>query len=633
MSGGALRSSSISAPLEPVSDTASEDSFASFDGKTIRLTKAGDGAIGLDLSAEGRLAASAAEAIVAFERFLSERVPEEDAARWREALARSAARLEPYRIDLHVRQPSAEMRIYRHAATPQAVDGGISWTGVALDVTDLVRAQDPPAPREERTEKAAALLRARDRELQLVEEIAQLGHWTWSQDPSGQGSGGRSRYSPGAAAIFGVPPEALEVPDEDFLATFVHPEDREGWATADASLADAQSDRVSREYRIRRADGQTRWVHEVEEVLSRREGRVIETAGIIQDITERKQAELALREREERLHAALDVSRTSTYRWNLRTNAVEEDDSIDRLIGVESGAIRTLEDYFEHVHPADREALAAAAERSAREGRDLAIDYRVVRPDGAVLWMSERGRVFFDDHGKPLYMTGAIADITERKMFEEHQRLLLAELSHRVKNTLAVVHSIALQTLRRSNTLEAFADAFRGRLSALSRAHSLLTRSQWRSAGLEELVRQTLAPYGGAGAIQVSGPSIGLRPKPALALALVLHELATNAAKYGSLSHPGGRLSVRWQAVEGALLLGWREAGGPKVAEPNSRGFGRTLIERAVAHELDGSVRFDYRAGGLACEIRVPLTGELSAEEPQAPVGEPSAARPREGSG
>jgi two-component sensor histidine kinase len=155
----------------------------------------------------------------------------------------------------------------------------------------------------------------------------------------------------------------------------------------------------------------------------------------------------------------------------------------------------------------------------------------------------------------------------------------------------------------------------------LSRAHSLLTRSQWRSAGLEELVRHTLAPYGGGGgsAIDIAGPRIAVRPKPALALALVLHELATNAAKYGSLSTSAGRLSVIWDETALGLVIGWREEGGPTVEEPATRGFGRTLIERAVAHELDGSVRFDYRGAGLFCEIRVPLTAELSADEARPP--------------
>jgi PAS domain S-box-containing protein len=589
------------------------------DGILVCVTRSPEGVIHIRLGAERQqpIAGELPDPSCALHEFMPDSILPEDTVRWRDALERSATRLEPYSIDLRIREPGAEPRWLRHAATPaQLADGSIAWAGVALDITDAARLKEA----EERLAEAEAQLRARDRELQLVQEFAKLGHWTWSHDPSGRRSAGRSRYSPGAAAIFGVPPSALDVPDEDYLARFVHPDDREGWRTASADPGDLVNGRCDREYRILRADGEIRWVHEVEEVLSRRAGQVMESAGIIQDITERKQAELALREREERLHAALAVSRTSTYRWNLRTNAIDEDDSIDRLIGVESGAIRNLDDYFEHVHPADRAALAAAAERSAREGTDLAVDYRIIRPDGAVLWISERGRIFFDDHGKPLYMTGAIADITERKMFEEHQRLLLAELSHWVKNTLAVVHSIALQTLRRSNSLDAFAESFRGRISALSRAHSLLTRSQWRSAGLEELVRHTLAPYGavGSASIRIAGPRLGLRPKPALALALVLHELATNAVKYGSLSSPAGRLGVEWHAGEGSVLvIAWRETGGPAVNEPSTRGFGRTLIERAVAHELDGTVRFDYQDAGLFCEIRVPLTAELSVEEPQ----------------
>jgi PAS domain S-box-containing protein len=586
--------------------------------RPLRLTRDLSGVTRIHLA---RPAAPDGEESLDFAEFLSSTVLPEDAQRWREALDRSAAAMEPFLLEVRVLAAAGAPRWYRIAASPVLLqDGAVSWTGVALDLGEARPTARQRRGHEERLRQAEALLKARDREFRMVEEIAKLGHWASSYQSSGDRAGRRVRCSPGAAAIFGVAPAALEIPHADYLSRFVHPEDAE-WLQLGASALDGQAaGRRSREYRIRRADGAVRWIHEVEEVLVREDGQARETAGIIQDITERKQAELALRERDERLHAALDVSRTSTYRWNLHTNEIEEDDSIHGLIGVPSGAIRNLEDYFTHVHPADRDALAAAAERSSREGTDLAVDYRVIQPDGSVLWVSERGRVFFDDHGRPLYMTGAVTDITDRKMFEEHQRLLLAELSHRVKNTLAVVHSIALQTLRRSNTLEAFAEAFKGRISALSRAHSLLTRSQWRSAGLEDLVRQTLAPYGatGSSALEIAGPKLGLRPKPALALALVLHELATNAAKYGSLSTPSGRLSVIWEASPAlGLVIGWREAAGPKVAEPTTRGFGRTLIERAVAHELDGSVRFDYRGTGLYCEIRVPLTPELSADEPR----------------
>jgi PAS domain S-box-containing protein len=582
----------------------------------LRLSRDGAGATRIHLA---RDAGGDADPTIDFDAFLNAAVPSDDAQRWREALDRSAATLEPFSLEARILDGAGAARRHRVAASPvRLADGSIAWTGVAVDL-GAPRPQASDRGRTgDRLRQAVASLKMRDREFTMVEEIAKLGHWASSYGSSGAV---RFRCSPGAAAIFGVTPAALEIPLADYVARFVHPEDAGRVQAGTAGLGEGATGRRSREYRIRRADGAIRWIHEVEEALARGEDGRVETAGIIQDITERKETEMALREREERLHAALDVSRTSTYRWNLRTNTIEEDESIHGLIGVGSGAIRNLDDYFTHVHPADRDALAAAADRSAREGTDLAVDYRVLQPDGTVLWVSERGRIFFDDHGRPLYMTGAITDITERKMFEEHQRLLLAELSHRVKNTLAVVHSIALQTLRRSSSLESFAEAFKGRISALSRVHSLLTRSQWRSAGLEELVRQTLAPYGGGGAssLEIAGPKIAVRPKPALALALVLHELATNAAKYGSLSTSSGRLSVLWDETALGLLIRWREEGGPTVEEPAERGFGRTLIERAVAHELDGSVRFEYRGPGLLCEIRVPLTSELSAEEARAP--------------
>jgi PAS domain S-box-containing protein len=589
----------------------------------IGLERESGGATRIQLisDADSQRNAEATLAMRDFEEFLAASLSPEEAQRWREALDRSALQMEPYFLVFSMAHSAGGMRAYRHSAAPRrSADGTISWIGLAVETGSITAVPAGQERHGQRLKHSAALLKARHREFRMVEEIVKIGHWIWSYDLQ-RGRSLRSRCSAGAAAIFGVAARELELCDEDFIARFLHPEDRERIEQLLVAASPASAGRRSREYRIRRPDGTVRWIHEVEEALTWSEGRLTQAVSIIQDITERKKAELALREREERLHAALDVSRTSTYRWNLRTNAIEEDDSIDRLIGVQSGAIRNLDDYFTHVHPADRARLAAAAERSAREGTDLAVDYRVIRPDGAVLWMSERGRIFFDDHGRPLYMTGAIADITERKTFEEHQRLLLAELSHRVKNTLAVVHSIALQTLRRSSSLEAFGESFRGRISALSRAHSLLTRSQWRSAGLEELIRQTLAPYGASGSpqIEIAGPQVALRPKPALALALVLHELATNAVKYGSLSAAVGRLCVRWTADKGSpLAIEWAESGGPAVSEPCTRGFGRTLIEQAIAHELDGSVQFHFLQTGLICRIHAPLTAELAApQEPE----------------
>jgi PAS domain S-box-containing protein len=203
-------------------------------------------------------------------------------------------------------------------------------------------------------------------------------------------------------------------------------------------------------------------------------------------------------------------------------------------------------------------------------------------------------------------------DISDLRRAQEHQKLLLAELSHRVKNTLAVVVSIANQTLSRSTSLSDFGQSFRGRIQALAAAHSLLTAVEWQAAELKALVEQALEPYrsrDGAN-IEIQGDRVLLQPNAALTLSLVLHELTTNAAKYGALQKSGGRVAVDWMvAAEGGqkLHLRWNESGGPPVRPPARRGFGINLIERSVAYELDGQATLDYRSEGLSCEIDVPL--------------------------
>ena len=205
-------------------------------------------------------------------------------------------------------------------------------------------------------------------------------------------------------------------------------------------------------------------------------------------------------------------------------------------------------------------------------------------------------------------------DISDLRRAEEHQKLLVAELSHRVKNTLAVVVSIASQTLSRAGSLAEFGELFRGRIQALAAAHSLLTAADWEAADLRALVEQAVEPYrAGDGAnIEIRGERVLLRPNAALTLSLILHELTTNAAKYGALQNADGQIAVDWTVeIDGRrqLHLRWNETGGPRVRPPARRGFGVNLIERSVAYELDGSASLEYRAEGVSCEITLPLPG------------------------
>ena len=212
---------------------------------------------------------------------------------------------------------------------------------------------------------------------------------------------------------------------------------------------------------------------------------------------------------------------------------------------------------------------------------------------------SGRGRLVRDAAGRPLGMAGVNMDITDRKTAERQQALLLAELSHRVKNTLTVVRSLASRTIAGERTLDEARLLFNERLRALAAAHDQLTGSGWQGASLRALADAALGPYGGRSSL--AGPDLTLGAKAALTLALVLHELATNAAKHGALAAPEGRVELGWaiEPVDGGLTLRWRERGGPSVVAPWRRGFGRTLIEQGLKHDLDGEVALEFRADGL----------------------------------
>jgi len=202
-------------------------------------------------------------------------------------------------------------------------------------------------------------------------------------------------------------------------------------------------------------------------------------------------------------------------------------------------------------------------------------------------------------------------DITDRIAAAETQRLLLNELNHRVKNMLATVQSVAMQTQR--STPEAFAERFEARLMALSRAHDLLTQRQWAGVGLRELLQQAVLPFAGGSdpAIRMKGPDHTLSAQAGLALAMVVHELATNAAKYGALSTPSGRVDVEWtvEPTKGSdwISLSWTEKNGPATKTPSRRGFGSRLIERSVSQDLSGKAELQFLPTGLECTLAFPL--------------------------
>jgi two-component sensor histidine kinase len=211
-----------------------------------------------------------------------------------------------------------------------------------------------------------------------------------------------------------------------------------------------------------------------------------------------------------------------------------------------------------------------------------------------------------------LRLKGLTLDITERKQSEERQEMLVAELDHRVKNLLARVAVISTYTRQGSNSIDQFVEVLDKRIQSMANAHSLLSQSRWSGVDLADLVRNQLAPYVTMANTTIGGPDVKLTPTTTQALAMALHELVTNAAKYGALSNPNGHVSVNWdrdqlESARPCVKIEWRESGGPPVVKPSKLGYGTSLIRELIPHELGGAVDLAFASDGLRCKIDVPI--------------------------
>jgi len=264
------------------------------------------------------------------------------------------------------------------------------------------------------------------------------------------------------------------------------------------------------------------------------------------------------------------------------------------------------------VHPDDATESIVSWEHAVDAHRPFGFEHRVRRYDGEWRLFKINARPVLGPDGEVMEWVGVHTDITDSRRAEERRKLLLDELNHRVKNSLATVQSIAMHTLGSAESPAAFNREFNERLMALSQAHNLLTRGDWLGANLREVIGQELAPYQGVdnSRIALRGDDVQLDPKETLALGMVLHELATNAAKYGALSADAGLVDVMWEdrLEDGArsLRLIWTESGGPPVAPPHRRGFGSRLIERGLNHELGATTALSFHPAGVECVIDFP---------------------------
>lgn len=326
---------------------------------------------------------------------------------------------------------------------------------------------------------------------------------------------------------------------------------------------------------------------------------------------ERSQASLA--DSEARLHFALKAGQLGTWALDPETRHLDASSSCKVAFGYDPDAAFGYAELQAAIHPDDLPGVLAAVEATTTTGAPYDLEYRILTPSGEQRWIAAQGELLKRGDGSPLSMTGFATNISARKHAEDHRHLLAGELTHRVKNTLATVSAVVNQTLRNASSLEEATEVIGGRIASLAAAHELLLHDEVQGATVGDIVAGALRPFdGGDGRLYTAeGPDIRLSPSVTLALSMALHELATNAAKYGALSTAGGTVSIRWDLAgrEEArrFTFSWSEQDGPSVTPPTRTGFGSRMIERVMAQHVRGAARIDYRPAGVVFTVDAPM--------------------------
>jgi len=526
----------------------------------------------------------------------------------------AAARGEFQRFTAPARTFSGELHHFDVVLSPLRNDIGdcIAILVTARDVTEREEARLAAEARERQAEVQAAVLRS-------AAEMAKLAGW---EIDFRQGLLVQSEES--VRLLRGGP---RVMPMERGFDMY-DPEDH-AWIGELLARARDRGERISYEARYIRVDGTRGWVRIFGEPVYE-DGVCVGLRGAGMDITDEKATQETIQRAEQRLLLALQLAGLRVYELDFATHTVTHHGASPVTLDREP----VFEDIWPpgentYMHPQDAERVKAQWASPDAGDTPIRMEFRVLRRDGDVRWAFTVAKMERGAAGQPLRLLTAVMDITERKRAElemlqairkmrehqAHQKLLLDELNHRVKNTLASVQSVAGQTLRDAHNLAEARDLFVQRLMALSATHNLLVKTAWESASFGDLVEMTLKPYGRPFAC--TGPDLRLDPNFAISFGMALHELTINALKHGAWKG-SGRVDIAVEPGADQVVIVWRESGGPPVTPPTRRGFGSRLLERGVAGEVHGEVKLDFAPSGLVCTIRAPLSPRLQVIQPEA---------------
>jgi PAS domain S-box-containing protein len=433
---------------------------------------------------------------------------------------------------------------------------------------------------------------------------------------------GLSQRSDNAANILGCEQgEITSSSRNDFLRR-VHPDDRARLTTHIRELRpDGASYALS--FRFVRPDGSQVWLEETAKGEFDAAGKLLRIKGLTRDITARKNAELALAERNAQLALAAKAALVGNYTYDVKTGMLQFSEGYAAIYDLPEGTREMTGDQRRAlVHPEDLERLDKVRSQAFEQRRgEFSLEYRNILPKRGVRWIESRSLIFYDSDGRPQRLVGVNIDITERKRAEETQRLLIGELDHRVKNVLATVSAVVSHTGEGSRSVANFIAALEGRIRSMATTHELLSAGRWQGISLTELVRRELAPFATRNNVEINGPEVLLKSEAGQAMAMVLHELATNAAKYGALSSKNGRVSVRWDRrsnghARSQLVLEWQETGGPPVIAPGTPSYGTSSIRDLIPYEFGGTVDLVLAREGVRCRLELPADWLSNDAEP-----------------